>query len=146
MAASEKHWRGLSPKWRLPAAEDGRSCSSAEDDRDRCWRDRWRGRHPADRCVQSCPKGKDRFSLQARLRRAVSRVYRTLCRFRESRLAINKFTYAELEEEDTELKKLQGWLETIHELDFYRGTLADEAGERLRSLARRLSAARLRRP
>jgi hypothetical protein len=24
-------------------------------------------------------------------------------------IAINKFTYAELEEEDTDLKKLQGW-------------------------------------
>ncbi|MFB9264479.1 Chromate resistance protein ChrB [Bradyrhizobium erythrophlei] len=33
--------------------------------------------------------------------------------------SINKFTYAELEEEDTDLKKLQGWLEKIKKLDFY---------------------------
>jgi hypothetical protein len=45
--------------------------------------------------------------------------------------AINKFTYAELEEEDTDLKKLQGWLEKIKKLDFYGAKLAVEAGERL---------------
>lgn len=38
--------------------------------------------------------------------------------------ATNKFTYAELEEEDTDLKKLQSWLEKIGKLDFYGGTLA----------------------
>jgi hypothetical protein len=48
-------------------------------------------------------------------------------------IAINKFTYAELEEEDTDLKKLQGWLEKIKRLDFYGGTLAEEAAERLKS-------------
>jgi len=48
-------------------------------------------------------------------------------------VAINKFTYAELEEEDTDLKKLQGWLEKIRKLDFYGGTLADEAADRLRA-------------
>jgi hypothetical protein len=47
-------------------------------------------------------------------------------------IAINKFTYAELEEEDTDLKKLQGWLEKITKLDFYGATLAGEATERLR--------------
>ncbi|MFJ6322051.1 MULTISPECIES: Chromate resistance protein ChrB [unclassified Rhizobium] len=48
-------------------------------------------------------------------------------------IAINKFTYAELEEEDTDLKKLQGWLEKIKKLDFYGGTLSEEATERLKS-------------
>jgi hypothetical protein len=48
-------------------------------------------------------------------------------------IAINKFTYAELEEEDTDLKKLQGWLEKIRKLDFYSATLAEEASERLRA-------------
>jgi CRISPR/Cas system-associated endoribonuclease Cas2 len=47
--------------------------------------------------------------------------------------AINKFTYAELEEEDTDLKKLQGWLEKIKKLDFYHAPLAAEAAERLRA-------------
>ncbi|MFB9979246.1 Chromate resistance protein ChrB [Mesorhizobium kowhaii] len=47
-------------------------------------------------------------------------------------IAINKFTYAELEEEDTDLKKLQGWLAKIKKLDFYDATLASEATERLR--------------
>ena len=46
-------------------------------------------------------------------------------------IAINKFTYAELEEEDTDLKKLQGWLAKIKKLDFYGATLADEATRRL---------------
>src|SRR4051812_38684067 len=46
-------------------------------------------------------------------------------------IATNKFTYAELEEEDTDLKKLQGWLEKIRKLDFYGATLANEAAERL---------------
>jgi hypothetical protein len=48
-------------------------------------------------------------------------------------IAINKFTYAELEEEDTDLKKLQGWLEKIKKLDFYGAPLADEAAQRLRA-------------
>jgi len=48
-------------------------------------------------------------------------------------IAINKFTYAELEEEDTDLKKLQGWLEKIKKLDFYGAPLAEEAAERLRA-------------
>ncbi len=48
-------------------------------------------------------------------------------------IAINKFTYAELEEEDTDLKKLQGWLEKIRRLDFYGGTLAEEAARRLQA-------------
>ena len=47
--------------------------------------------------------------------------------------SINKFTYAELEEEDTDLKKLQGWLEKIKKLDFYGATLAAEAEERLKA-------------
>ncbi|MBS1167324.1 MAG: chromate resistance protein ChrB [Proteobacteria bacterium] len=47
-------------------------------------------------------------------------------------IAIEKFTYAELEEEDTDLKKLQRWLEKIRRLDFYGGTLAQEATSRLR--------------
>src|ERR1700730_3450523 len=42
------------------------------------------------------------------------------------------FTYAELEENDVDLKKLQGWLEKIGKLDFYGGALAGEAGERLK--------------
>lgn len=48
-------------------------------------------------------------------------------------IAIEKFTYAELEEEDTDLKKLQRWLEKIRKLDFYGGTLAQEANGRLRA-------------
>ncbi|MCK9510528.1 MAG: ChrB domain-containing protein [Pigmentiphaga sp.] len=47
-------------------------------------------------------------------------------------VAKRKFTYAELEEEDTDLKKLQGWLEKIRKLDFYGAALADEAAARLR--------------
>ncbi|MBK1839760.1 chromate resistance protein ChrB [Azospirillum sp. YIM B02556] len=48
-------------------------------------------------------------------------------------IAIEKFTYAELEEEDTDLKKLQGWLEKIRKLDFYGADLAGEAAARLRA-------------
>ena len=46
--------------------------------------------------------------------------------------AANHFTYAELEENDVDLKKLQGWLEKIRKLDFYGAPLSAEAGERLR--------------
>lgn len=42
------------------------------------------------------------------------------------------FTYAELEENDVDLKKLQDWLEKIRKLDFYGGALANEAAERLK--------------
>ncbi len=47
-------------------------------------------------------------------------------------ISIEKFTYAELEEEDTDLKKLQSWLLKIRQLDFYGGTLAEQAASRLR--------------
>ncbi len=46
-------------------------------------------------------------------------------------IAIKKFTYAELEEEDTDLKKLQGWLKKIRKLDFYGALLQEEAEARL---------------
>jgi hypothetical protein len=42
------------------------------------------------------------------------------------------FTYAELEENDVDLKKLQGWLDKIRKLDFYGAALATEATERLK--------------
>ena len=45
--------------------------------------------------------------------------------------AAQHFTYNELEENDVELKKLQGWLQKIKKLDFYGGGLAQEAAERL---------------
>src|SRR3546814_3896731 len=37
------------------------------------------------------------------------------------------FTYAELEENDVDLKKLQGWLTKIRKLDFYGAARAAEA-------------------
>src|SRR5262249_18285934 len=43
------------------------------------------------------------------------------------------FTYAELEENDVDLKKLQGWLDKIRKLDFYGGELADAAAARLKT-------------
>lgn len=46
-------------------------------------------------------------------------------------VAIQKFTYAELEEEDTDLKKLQRWFEKIRKLDFYGAQLAEVAATRL---------------
>jgi hypothetical protein len=45
---------------------------------------------------------------------------------------VQHFTYNELEENDVELKKLQGWLGKIKKLDFYGGGLAVEAAERLK--------------
>jgi hypothetical protein len=47
--------------------------------------------------------------------------------------AASHFTYAELEENDVDLKKLQGWLEKIRKLDFYGATLAADAQTRLRA-------------
>ncbi|MBK5418235.1 hypothetical protein JFV26_30350 [Pseudomonas sp. TH31] len=46
-------------------------------------------------------------------------------------MAIQKFTYAELEEEDTDLKKLKRWFEKIRKLDFYGAQLAEVAATRL---------------
>lgn len=46
---------------------------------------------------------------------------------------VNHFTYAELEENDVDLKKLQSWLEKIRKLDFYGAPLADEAAQRLKN-------------
>lgn len=42
------------------------------------------------------------------------------------------FTYAELEENDVDLKKLQGWLEKIKKLDFYGAALLSDAEDGLR--------------
>jgi hypothetical protein len=45
--------------------------------------------------------------------------------------AAEHFTYAELEENDEDLKKLQRWLGQITKLDFYGAPLAAEAARRL---------------
>ncbi|CUA90765.1 hypothetical protein Ga0061061_11542 [Chelatococcus sambhunathii] len=42
------------------------------------------------------------------------------------------FTYAELEENDVDLKKLRGWLARIRKLDFYGAARAAEAEQRLK--------------
>ena len=47
----------------------------------------------------------------------------------------NHFTYAELEENDVDLQKLQGWLAKIQKLDFYGASQAAEAQERLKGCA-----------
>lgn len=47
--------------------------------------------------------------------------------------AAQHFTYAELEENDVDLKKLQGWLEKIRKLDFYKAELQAESDRRLRA-------------
>lgn len=47
--------------------------------------------------------------------------------------AARHFTYSELEENEVDLKKLQGWLEKIRRLDFYGAPLSTDADERLRS-------------
>jgi hypothetical protein len=41
----------------------------------------------------------------------------------EKETAAGHFTYAELEENDVDLKKLQSWLEKIRKLDFYNAPL-----------------------
>ena len=51
------------------------------------------------------------------------------------RVAINEF-----EENDVELKKLEGWLDKIKKLDFYGGGVAAEAAERLAICERLLDA------
>lgn len=46
--------------------------------------------------------------------------------------AASHFTYAELEENDVDLKKLQSWLEKIRKLDFYGAPLSLDAEQRLK--------------
>lgn len=41
------------------------------------------------------------------------------------------FTYAELEENDVDLKKLESWLEKIRKLDFYGAALREDSEQRL---------------
>ncbi|WP_019012660.1 Chromate resistance protein ChrB [Elioraea tepidiphila] len=47
--------------------------------------------------------------------------------------AAGHYTYAELEENDVDLKKLQGWLDKIRKLDFYGAPLRPEAEQRLKA-------------
>jgi hypothetical protein len=47
-------------------------------------------------------------------------------------IAASHCSYAELEENDVDLKKLQGWLEKIGKLDFYGAARAEEARVRLK--------------
>ncbi len=47
--------------------------------------------------------------------------------------AAGHFTYAELEENDIDLRKLQSWLEKIRKLDFYGAPLAAEAATQLQA-------------
>ncbi|MGS0895942.1 Chromate resistance protein ChrB [Burkholderia stagnalis] len=49
----------------------------------------------------------------------------------EKETAARHFTYAELEENDVDLKKLQSWFEKIRKLDFYDAQSATEAEARL---------------
>ena len=48
-------------------------------------------------------------------------------------IAKRKFTYAELDEEETDLKKLDAWFEKIRKLDFYDAPLAVTAAAQLRA-------------
>ena len=54
--------------------------------------------------------------------------------------AAQHFTYAELEENDVDLKKLQVWFEKIRKLDFYGAELAAGAAKRLQGCERLLDA------
>lgn len=54
--------------------------------------------------------------------------------------AARHFTFAELEENDVDLKKLEGWLEKISRLDFYGAPRAREAADRLHGCAAALEA------
>jgi hypothetical protein len=51
----------------------------------------------------------------------------------EKETAASHFTYAELEENDVDLKKLQSWLDKIRKLDFYGAPLSIEAEQQLKS-------------
>ncbi|MFN3847148.1 MAG: Chromate resistance protein ChrB [Paracoccaceae bacterium] len=50
-------------------------------------------------------------------------------------IAASHYTYAELEENDVDLKKLQGWLAKSRKIDFYGAERAVEAEERLQGSA-----------
>ena len=47
-------------------------------------------------------------------------------------IAKQKYTFAELEEEDNDLKKLQIWLRKINSLDFYKASLSASALDRMK--------------
>jgi len=50
-------------------------------------------------------------------------------------ITANHYTYAELEENEVDFKKLQGWLAQIRKIDFYVGARATEAENRLNGCA-----------
>ncbi len=56
----------------------------------------------------------------------------------ERESAGGKFTYAELEENDEDLKKLRIWFEKIQKLDFYGASLAGKAEKRLKACGKLL--------
>jgi hypothetical protein len=58
----------------------------------------------------------------------------------EKETAANKFTYAELEENDEDLQKLRTWFAKIKALDFYGSALGDEAATALKVCATILDA------
>jgi len=58
----------------------------------------------------------------------------------EKETAARHFTYAELEEFDEDIKKLQGWLEKIRKLDFYGAPRAADAEAALKGCRNELEA------
>jgi hypothetical protein len=58
----------------------------------------------------------------------------------DRKTAAQNFTYAELQENDEDLKKLKSWLEKIGKLDFYGAGMAPEAAEQLLRCEEKLEA------
>lgn len=81
---------------------------------------------------------RQRQAIRSRFNRERDALYQEFlgrCRDFEAEIASETeqqhFTYAELEENDKDLKKLQGWLQDIQQLDFYGAPLSAKALERL---------------
>ena len=136
LATAEGHGSRISSEWGLPAPQERRPCPATEDAGERHRRNERRIRPLETVALDRVQEEK----VIARFRADRDEQYREFlgrCTGFEAEIAkeiaTKKFTYAELEEEDTDLKKLQGWLEKIRKLDFYGAALAGEAAERLRA-------------
>ncbi|WP_222120583.1 Chromate resistance protein ChrB [Cereibacter sediminicola] len=135
LAQAEGHGRGLSAEWRLRPAEGRRSRPAAQDLGERHRKGGGRERDPRNRRARPWAGDKVIARFKAERDEAYAEFIDKCDDFEREvakEVAASHYSYAELEENDVDLKKLQGWLEKIGKLDFYGAARAEEARARLK--------------
>jgi Protein ChrB, N-terminal len=133
LAADQGDGRGLPAERHLRSAEDRRPLAPAQDARTRHRGDGGRGGATRGRGNRAQEE-----KILARFNQDRNEAYQEFleqCEGFEAEIAkeraAGKFTFAELEENDEDLRKLRRWFEKIRKLDFHGASLAGEAAERL---------------